>query len=345
MKLLDRLFGGRAARGAAKDDDAVARAIIDRVVGATDKRLKLVPGYERTLRAPALATLEYLRGLIRALPGPVDMSAGAWRDDRRLRALFARPDDIAAAFSGDASVQRCLAGSPAPHCFALLGLERSKRQVFAPALVGGAVQAEVAREVVSFGKPRVLAPGVEETAIRVEIGKLAVDYLARLALAQMTADQDQKRELEQERALLRMRLQLAERSQRGLASGLADAPESAALPQDRAALARELRDNEQALAKLAPTELMTRFLEILRDTLAEPAAHIRVEPCVLAVDDMNFLVTDAERAAGAAAFDLDLRELWLDTRGPWTALVGRFPRDELRPAEDAVANAERYLQV
>jgi hypothetical protein len=125
---------------------------------------------------------------------------------------------------------------------------------------------------------------------------------------------------------------------------LAEAPESAALPQDRAALARALRDNEQALAKLAPTELMTRFLEILRDTLAEPAAHIRVEPCALAVDDMNFLVTDAERAAGAEAFDLDLRELWLDTRGPWTTLVGRFPRDELQPAEDAVANAERYLQ-
>jgi hypothetical protein len=343
MKLLDRLFGGGPARGAAKDDDAIARAIIDRAVDATDKRLKLVPGYERALRGPALATLEHLRGVLRAIPGPVDLSAGAWRDDRRLRPLFARPDDIAAAFSRDAAVRSCLGASPAPHCFALLGLERSNRQVFAPALVDGKVQGEVARTVVSFGKPRILAPGTEERAVRIETGKLAVDYLARLALAQMTSDQDQKRELEQERALLRMRLQLAERSQRGLATGFSEAAKSVAPPPDRAGLERELRANEQALSKLASTELMTRFLDILRSTLADPAAHIRIDPCAIAVDDMNFVVTDAERAAGVEAIELQLQELRLGARGPWTALVARFPRDELRP-DDAIANAERYLQ-
>ena len=343
MKLLDRLFGGGPARGAARDDDAIARAIIDRLVTATDKRLKLVPGYERTLSGPALATLEHLRGVLRAIPGPVDVSANAWRDDRQLRPLFARPDDIAAAFSRDAAVRSCLGASPAPHCFALLGLERSNRQVFAPALVDGKVQGDVARTVVSFGKPRILAPGVEENAVRIEVGKLAVDYLARLALAQMTSDQDQKRELEQERALLRMRLQLAERSQRGLATGFSDAPESAAQPADRTAIERELRDNEKALSKLASTELMPRFLDILRATLAEPAVHLHVESCAIAVDDMNFMVSDAERAAGVEPIELQLQELWLGKRGPWTALVARFPRDELRP-DDAIANAERYLQ-
>ena len=159
----------------------------------------------------------------------------------------------------------------------------------------------------------------------------------------MTSDQDQKRELEQERALLRMRLQLAERSQRGLATGFSDAPETAAPATDRAGIERELRANEQALSKLASTELMTRFLDILRATLAEPAAHIRVETCAIAVDDMNFLVTDAERAAGAEPIELPLQELWLGARGPFAALVARFPRDELRP-DDAIANAERYLQ-
>jgi hypothetical protein len=224
-----------------------------------------------------------------------------------------------------------------------LGFERSNRQVFAPALVGGKVQGDVARTVVSFGQPRILAPGVEENAVRIEVGKLAVDYLARLALAQMTSEQDQKLELEQERALLRMRLQLAERGQRGLATGFSDAPESAAPPADRTAIERELRENEKALSKLAATELMPRFLDILRTTLAEPAAHIRIESCAIAVDDMNFVVTDAERAAGVEAVELQMQELWLGKRGPWTALVARFPRDELRP-DDAVANAERYLQ-
>jgi hypothetical protein len=336
MGLLDWVFGDAKPRKVPPKDDALARAIIDRVVGATDKRLKALGGYQKTLRDPALVTLEHVRRVASAIPGPVEVSAHAWTVDPMIRALFAKAADVPAVFSHNAEVRECFARSMAADCLAMLSLKHVERQVFAPAQAGDATRNEVARTTVSFGSPRVFAVGTRQTAVRVEIAKRCVDYLALRALARMTADQEHRKGLEQERALLKVRLQLAEQGRAGLTDIAASAP---AKPMDRAALTAELGANAKALEAFAPTGLMSRFLDILVEVLADPGAHLRLAACTVPLDTMNFRVPDD----GTAAVVLKLQELWLPDRPPLAAMVARFPRAELLPVEDALAQAERFL--
>jgi hypothetical protein len=336
MGLLDWVFGGESHHRVPPRDDALAKEIVDRIVAATDKRLRSVSGYEKKLHDPALDTLAYLRGIADGIPGPIEVSRRAWTDNPEIRALFAKPQDVAAAFSRDTGVRACFASSTAPECLGILGLARIERQVFAPAQKGDSIQHEVARTTVSFSDTRILAPATDPLAVRIELGKRAIDYLGLRALAQMTADEHARKDLEQERALLKVRLQIAEQGRVGLAGITAAAT---ATPVDRAALAARLDENERALSAHAVTGLMTRFLDILREVLTNPGAHLRLEACTVPLDAMNFRVADE----ASAAVVLKLRELLLPERPPYAVMVARFPRAELLPAEDAVAQAERYL--
>ena len=336
MGLLDWVFGGDKERKVPPRDDALAKEIVDRVVAATDKRLRSIGGYEKTLREPALTTLAYLRGIADGIPGPVDVNTRAWTDNPQIRALFAKPQDVAATFSRDAGVRNCLARSTDPECLAFLALARKERQVFAPAQKGDMIQHEVAQTTVSFGDARILAPATDPISVRVELGKRAIDFLALRALAQMTAHAQERKDLEQERALLKVRLQLAEQGHMGFTD--LTAATAVATP-SRTALAAKLAENEAALATLASTGLMTRFLDIVRDVLVNPQAHLRLEPRTIALDAMNYRVADE----AAATVVLQLREMMLPERPPFAVMLARFPRAELLPAEDALAQAEKYL--
>ncbi len=336
MGLLDRIFGGGSQRRVPPKDDAIAREIVDRVVAATDARLKGVAGYQKTLRDPALATLEHLRAIAQDIPGPVEVNTRAWTENRTIRALFANARDVPRTFSRDRGVRDFFAASVAPECLVMLGLAHAERQVFAPQQKGDGVQLDVARTSVSFGDARILAPGADPMAVRIEFGKRAIDYLALRALERMTANQEQQKELEQERGLLKARLRLAEQGRAGLSGlGASTGNEFA----DKAALAARVKENARALEAFSPTGLMSRFIDILRDVLANPAAHLRLEPCELSLDAMNFRVPrDSEDSA-----TLRLQELRLPDRPPYAIMLARFPRNELLPAGDALADAERYL--
>lgn len=335
MGILEWVFGG-AERKLPPKDEAIARAIVGRVVEATDKRLKLVRAYQKTLREPALATLEHLRGLLQAIPGPVELSAAAWRDTPSLRPFFVKPDEIGMALGREWELRDYFERTRATDALALVGFERVERRVFAQAIEGDMLQSEVARTTVSFGKPRVLAPSGELPALRIEIGKRIIDFPALRAIERIAAIEDRKRELEGERALLRARLQLAERARRGLAQ-MQQSPEM--LEHAPADVANELAANEKALASFSATDLMGRFLEVLVEVLGAPEKLIRLETSELCVDATNYkCAVDTENAIA-----LTLHEVHLSTLGPYPVFYARIPRIELPPPGDTFAGAERHL--
>jgi hypothetical protein len=334
MGLLDLLFGGREKPAA--EDDELAAAIIDRIVAATDKRLALVSGYRETLREGALSTLAHLREIALALPGPVDVGAAAWARDRSLRPLLARADDAPRVFSGSREVRAFFRDSVAECCFALLAFKHAERHVLAPAVSGDGIRQDVARTAVSFDHPRVLAPAEHLKSLRIDVGKRMIDFLALEAMARITSITDERKALEAERALLKVRLQLCEGGGHGLA-GLADHAEHKAV--DPAALRRDLDANAAALAAHSPAGLMKDLLGIVRGVLADSAAHLRLETRTLALDAMNFVVEPPE----TPDFTVAIADLWVNGRGPFTTLVARFPRADLLPERDLAADAEKFL--
>jgi hypothetical protein len=332
--LLDWVFGLQSNTRTPTRDEAVAGAIIERVVDATDARLKLVPNYRKVLRDSALTTLDHVRQVLQAIPGPVAVSAAAWTSDRVLRAFFARAADVPMPFSRSRDVRSFFAATAAEECIALLGFERAEREVIATRVEGDGVQREAVHTTVSFDKPVVVAPTADLQATRIELGKRTVDYLAMKALAQITALKAHKKELEDERALLKMRLQMAHAAGRGLAGMVGEAGVASV---NTAALARDLEANEQALARYAATGMMAPLMDRLREVLGDPGAWLRVDTHTLELDDMNVKTADA----GGAVIKVPICELCLVDRSPYAVTMARFPRVELLPEQDLWRAAER----
>jgi len=333
MTVIERLFKRRGRYEPVSRHVAdLADPLIDRIVAATDKRLALLKGYRDALRAPVARAFRDLHPAIRMIPGPTEVSAESWRRDDTVRTLFARAEDVAAALGDDGDVRDFFAAHAAGDCYGLLALAQVERRVLAPALQGDTLQTEVARTTVSFTEPRVLAPAADDRAVRDELMARALEYLALRALERVGVLRTQKRELEQERALLQAELQLARR--RGAGFGAIDAGST---PSEVATLERELRDKVEELAKAASRQLLPALLEELRGVLTHHADHLTLEPCALALDAMNFVVPPSPQATTPRVFMLKLAE-----RGPFAVIVARFPRSAPRTG-NRLADAAKYL--
>lgn len=334
MSPLRKLFRPMARRRQSAADAALADPIVERLVQATDRRLASVSGYRQALRAPVLAARDRLAGMIARIPGPTEVSPRAWSEQQGLRPLFVKAEDAAAAWSRDQRVRAFFDGHPASDCFGMLALLQADRRVLAVVQQGESMQAEVARTTVSFGEPQVLAPAASEAGARAELVLRAMEYLAMRAMERVGAMRAGKRELEQERALLQAKLQLARRQGRGLGSMAAASGAGA----DAATLERDLARTVEALEQAASRDLLPALLEELLSALERPEEHLTIEPCSLALDAMNFAV-----AASPQAITPCVAILKLANRGPFAVLLARLPRGELRAPENRLAEAEKYL--
>ena len=332
---LASLFRSRAsAREGAAREARVADPIIDRLVTATDRRLAQVDGYRGKLRAPVLQARERLGEMIGAIPGPFEVSPQSWSAIAGMKPLFARADEAGAAWSGDERVQGYFERHPAAECLGMLALSQVERRVLGMVQQGD-IQVEVARTAVSYSEPQVLAPAPDEAAVRNELALRALEYLAMRAMEEIGAVRARKREFERERALLQAQLELARRRGCGL-GGIAAHP--AAGSRDAHEIERDLARTVAELEKLASMNLLPALLEALLGALAAPEKHLSIDRCTLALDPMNFAV-----APSAQAVTPCVATLRLAARGPFAVLIGRFPRASLRPPEDRLAEAARYL--
>jgi hypothetical protein len=272
--------------------------------------------------------------MVARVPGPVEVSARSWAQVEGLKPLFAHANDVAASWSGDEAVRAFFDRHPTSDCYGMLALLQSERRVSA-VVQQGDMQVEVARTTVSYSEPQVLAPATDEAAVRNELTLRALEYLAMRALEQVGALRAQKRGLERERALLQAQLQLAQRRGRGL-GGVAAAA-SAGGPDPRE-VERELTRTVGELQQVATRNLLPALLDAVLAALAAPEQHLSIEPCTLALDPMNFAVAPSPQALTPCVATLKLA-----ARGPFAVLIGRFPRTALRPPENRLAEAARYL--
>jgi hypothetical protein len=224
--------------------------------------------------------------------------------------------------------------TPGADCYGMLALLQEDRKVLST-VAQGSMQVEVMRTTVSFSEPQVLAPGLDEAAVRNELVLKALEYLALRALETIGTMRAERRELEKERALLRAELALAER--RGAGFG-AIASAGASPPANRAALERDLARTVSDLEKSASTQLLPALLEELDAVFKSPEKHLTIEPCALVLDAMNFTVPASPQSVTPRAATLRLAR-----RGPFAVLVARFPRAALRAPENRLAQAAKYL--
>ncbi|RZA30336.1 MAG: hypothetical protein EOP92_35115, partial [Lysobacteraceae bacterium] len=163
-------------------------ATVERVMGL-QPQLRLARHCEKRL-APAVATsLEYVRGLVDALPAPREASGAAWSHDPYMHAYFAAPDDVAATISRSASLRGYVEQhDDVPEVVAVLGMELTERHILGARMEGETLRRDVPQTTVGFGDHAVRMCGRTDAELRREIVGRLLDELALAGLARTAAD-------------------------------------------------------------------------------------------------------------------------------------------------------------
>ena len=314
---------------------------IDKAVTLTNPRLKLVPSYQERLGPAVEASSAYLRALTVALPPPIEVAAARWAGEPLLRAFFAAAPDIPEILGRSHNLRTLFDKFPGldAACFVLVAT-MNERSVFGLSLQGDVIQPDHAQTAVAFSGHQARICGHEDAEVRHLLATRAFEYLVAQALAEIGAERSERRELEENRALIRARLRLLQQQGPGLGSLFAAAPANSGEEQQ---LAAQLLDNERELEAMGSTLCgLDAELEVLREVLEHPERYLRIEARQLRLNTMN-IVVDATSGDDAAEVNFSLAELIGEPQLRKAFVLARVARSELPAVKINFADAARYL--
>lgn len=321
MGFFDWLFGSRAC----SEESERLKAAIERVIEGTDPRIRALDNACERL-APAVAeALDYAQGLVASLPPCIEMTPQAWERSPMLRAMFARPAEVANTLSSSPDLREFL-GSPQAlgietvHC--VLAATRVERTVFGPAMEGEILREDIARKTVGFDDFRLLGFSPTEALLRARIEEIVLEGLVLAALRAIADNRQHSEQLGTYRQLLLIRLRVLEQSGAGL-----DALHESHCREDRdiARLRRELAANDAGLTALKSNGSgFEAVLDSIVETLHNAKSVIGAQQLSLHLDSMNIVV-------GAEVPDaLNIELIEFSTANPdrprRVAFLASFPR-------------------
>jgi len=317
-RLIDRLRG----RYARLDEQDIERAI-DIVVEQTDPRLRFVRGFRRKLRKPVVRSLVYVDDLVSRIPGPFEISRKAYGTDPQVNALFGSADDIEALFASNKMLQDFFRDTPGCDrvCVPLAMMRREKR-ILAMALSGDMVRRDVARTAVNFSGHRLgIVCAESEAELRGKLKWRGIHTLAVTALEDITRLKSRTAELEEQRALLKMKLRDVQAQHSGL-DAVAGAPSGDS--QEQQALEQRLEDTAQKLQQ-ARTGVATLvdYLDQVCQVLNHPSRYLRVRRNSVTVDRMGIKLDEMSHEQGGEVFSATLS---IGTQPDFEIILAAFQR-------------------
>jgi len=336
-RVVEALFGSAEDKATDIDQPLVDDAI-DAFVETVEPRLKLHGGYRAKLERNVRATIAHLRAIGRQVPGTTTLlTRAAWADDPFVRAAFAAATDVPAVIGRSEELRRFFDEHPGcDEAIAVLGMRREERQVFAPKLENGVLRQDVPQTTVGFAGHVVVAPTQVVEHTRREIGHRIVLRLAQLVLARVIALGEKTRELEQDKAMLAVRLRMLRSARDGalVGGGVDPAAQIRDLERDLEAVGAEYKEAKASLATL------DGYVEQINTVLADPRSQVSLEPVALRVSRTGVKV---DATSPEPADDLQLAELALGDGLCATVRLVRVPRSEMPPREDQLARAASML--
>jgi len=338
-RLVAAVFGADAT--GQDPDQQLVRDVIEMVVETVEPRVRLHARYREQLEGCVRTTIAYLRLRGKEPLEPVLLTRKAWGEDPRVNAFFATPDDVPACMGQSRELREFFesaANAGVEEAFALLGMKKEERTVFAPKFEGDILKHDVAQVAVSFSAHRIVAPAATLEAVRTEIGRRIIYRLAQMALSRIIALDSKAAELHQHKAYLGARLRLLNLARDGM-EGVVQDP--ATIGEQIEAVERELKETvEDYIETKGSLATLDGYIEQIDAVFAEPERYLVFTRTPLRLSRMGFKM---DEASPDTANELTLLEVAMgETQRGAFALV-RCPRSELPRREDLVSKAERYL--
>lgn len=319
---------------------ALIEAAIERAIDGTDRRLRGLSHYRKSLRPAVETAVRHIVAIVEGLPAAIEISRDAFRSEPRLRAFFVSPGHIAEVVGGFPAVKdyiKAHQGALPESIYGCLSMDFSEKKGLGMQLHGETVQREVAQVTVSFSDHRYIGPSDSEATTRRELEKRGFDFLIEKALENMAASQTKRIELEQQRRILGRKLDKLRAGSFGLEQMLA--AEQAAHP-DIGQLESDIQQLDDELMALGarPDELEQR-LQCLVGLFSQAPEWLTVEQIGMRLDSM-LVKTDDSRAG---AKDMQFTQVQARSGERRIILLGRFPVTELPEKTDFLKEAQRYL--
>src|SRR5512139_3925989 len=129
LKLFQSIFRPCADKLGALPEDLIERAV-ERAVDGTDRRLRAVSGYKKTLRPAVIHAIDHVVEMVDRLPPPLELTHRNYGTDAELNAYFASVDHMNEVLSCDAEMRqwhKSPKSAAAERVFALLIMELRER--------------------------------------------------------------------------------------------------------------------------------------------------------------------------------------------------------------------------
>ncbi len=333
-------WGSQQTAGAdrRRHDEEVERTI-ERVVDHANPRIRGLPGYRRRLRDAVARSLDYCDELAQRLPGPVRLDRQTWSSDPQVNALFASADRMRWALTSP-QVRAYVKETPLEtgDCYAVLAAMPQVRSQLGMELLGDAIQRDVKQTTVSFANHEVGLPAGDPEQVRVLTAHAVMDTLVGTAVQDIAAQEERIAGLDERLRMVRIKQKALSPTARSVdLLGTGGEPKSAeyeALGKRIQELEMDLADARQGLSTL--DDYLDRLVAVLR----HPENHVGARLERVRLDRMN--VVRQDRGDDDAQVLEFLRGYRGDRPGRVLLMV-RFPRSELVPDSERLAEVERYV--
>lgn len=321
-------------------DEMTLRAI-DKAVTLTNPSLKLVPAYQERLSLGVTTSVRYIRDLVLSLPPAIKVSSSNWSTDPSLRAFFVSADDIPSTLGRSNSLRTLFDKFPGlDEAYFILVMKYNEQRALGMSLQGDVVQRDVAQTIVGFSEHQVRICGHEDSEILRLLGAQAYEYLVAQALSEIGEERSERRELADNRELIRSRLRLLRQQGPGLGSIFGSAPVNSG---ELLKLESQLLENEQQMEALgSPQFALEAELETLREVLEQPERYLRGEQKRLRLSTLN-AVLDTDSSDVSSDVEFSLARLQGTPQMERAFVMAHFSRSDMPSARMNFDQVARYL--
>ncbi len=342
MGLLDWFKNRPAQFDSDRVSDEMTKSAIEKAITLINPRLKLVRSYQERLASAVDVSIRYLRERVHDLPEAIRVSASGWAFDPALRAFFVAPTDISNTIGRSNNLRTLFEKYPdIDEAQFILGMGYSELSVPGMSMQGEIIQRDIAQTVISFSNHQARICGRDEMEVRRLLGAQAYEYLVVQALSEIGEERSERRELEDNRAVIRARLRLLQQQGPGLGSVFGSAPSGATDEQRR--LETLLLDNERQIEAMGDSQAMLESeLDCLRSVLEHPERYVQVEKRQMRLSTMNVVLDDLDTDV-ALDIAFALAHLSGVPRIESAFILASYARDDMSETRIDFGYAERYL--
>lgn len=301
---------------------------VEHVVDQVSGRLRAMPRYGRILSGPVASCLTHIDAMVEGVPGTLLCSRTSFNEDPRVNAFFVNPLHLQEVFSRSEEVRELFDAEPiAQECCALLCMRMDERRQLGIGMEGDRMRRDVLQTAVSFTDHQVVSPGSGEAdarrALKCCIFNGLLDHIRRSASAAKGTTDDLER-----------RLQALRGRQRHLNGGASNDTQAAELQGEIDDVARQLGGQAVRLSTLDD------HLRFVAEALDNPSAYLSARTFRLRISRLGIRLDEESLEPG---YELLLSEMRVSSQGPRVSALVRFPREELLPRPDILANARHFL--